>query len=260
MDSYSRRPPALTPAEAVQAPTRAAADADRMLRRLLPYPSAGETLSSLAIPLRSPRGGSAPEIPSRIVAPEAAGSQAATAISEAASILDEEMAKGVLAARGAKQTSRYGDADPSRTVVRQVHDVIDNIAAMWPSLQGAPTAWPGASALSASGMEQPLPELKAASAVRPGQRARISMTLCNKEAHAVRLTPMATDLLGCGGGRISSQLVDIVPREIRLDAGAQEEIQIAIAVPLECAPGSYAGLLVVGGVDDLRALIAITVT
>ena len=198
-------------------------------------------------------------IPARIVAPEATGSQAATAISEAASILDEEMAKGVLAARGARQMSRYGDVDPSRTVVRQVHDVIDNIAAMWPSLQGAPTAWPGALAPAAGGVDPSLPELRPASAVRPGQPARISMTLCNKEAHPVRLTPMATDLLGSGGGRISSQLVDIVPSEIRLDAGAQEELQIAIAVPLECAPGSYSGLLVVGGVEDLRALIAITV-
>ena len=258
MDSYYGRLPG-RPAERVQTATRTAAAADRMLRRLLPYPSAGDTLSSLAIPLRSPRGGRAPEVPAPIVAPEAAGPQAATMVSEAASILDEEMAKGVLAARGAKQTSRYGDADPSRTVVRQVHDVIDNIAAMWPSLQGASTAWPGALAPAAGGVEPSLPELKPASAVRPGQRARISMTLCNKEAQAVRLTPMATDLLGCSGGRISSQLLEIVPREIRLEAGAQGEIQIAIAVPLECVPGSYVGLLVVGGVEDLRALIAITV-
>ena len=80
------------------------------------------------------------------------------------------MAKGVLAARGANQFPGYRDADPSSAVLRQVHDVIDNIARIWPSIQGASTQWPGASVATANnGDEEALPNLKPASVLRPGQ-------------------------------------------------------------------------------------------
>ena len=261
MDSYRRQPQEGTPAESLQAPVRAAADdVGRLPRRLLPYPSSGDTSSSLAIPLLSPRGSRAQEAPAPNAVLTAAGPQAATIISEAASILDEEMAGGVLAARGARQTSRYTGSDSSSTVLRQMHDLIDNMAAIWPSLQGASTLWPGASEPAASAVEhEPLAELKPASALRPGQRATISMTLCNKESRSVRLVPAATDLLGSTGGRISSQLLEFVPREIRLEPREQKEMEIAATIPPETVPGCYSGMLVVSGVNYLRALIAITV-
>jgi hypothetical protein len=185
---------------------------------------------------------------------------AATIVTEAAAILDEEMARGVLAARDATDSPRGRHSDHA-DLVRQVHDVIDNLATAWPSLQGAASPWSNVSEAPACNVDDdPLPELKPASAVRPGQRAMISMLLCNKESRSVRLVPAATDLVGAGGGRIPSHLLEFVPREARLEAGQQQDAQIAVTIPRECAPDCYYGLLVVSGADALRAVIAITVT
>ena len=50
-----------------------------------------------------------------------------------------------------------------------------------------------------------------------------------------------------------------MPEEVRLEPGEQKELQVRIAVPVESALGCYVGLLVVAGVDYLRALITIEV-
>jgi hypothetical protein len=260
VEYYRRQPPDRTPQATPEAVTNAAVDqAGRLLRRLLPFPSSADA-SALLTPLMQVRRNLIPQsmVPGEI--PPAAVQQAASIVSDAAAILDEEMAKGVLAARRVNQSPHYRDADQSHAVLRQVHDVIDNIARIWPSLQGASTQWPGASvAAAASGDDEALPNLKPASVLRPGERGTISMMLCNKEDRSVRLTPISTDLISSTGGRISSQLLEFVPAEIRLDPGEQREMQGRIAVPVESVLGCYVGLLVVTGVDYLRALITIEV-
>ena len=171
------------------------------------------------------------------------------------------MAKGVLAARGVNQTPHPGDADRSNAVLRQLHDVVDSIARIWPSLQGATAQWPGplASAATTGREPEPLPNVKPAAAIRPGQRGTISMMLCNKESRPVRLTPLSTDLISSTGGRIAWQLLEFVPGDLRLEPGEQKEVQGRIAVPIECAVGRYMGILTVIGVDYLRALITVDV-
>jgi hypothetical protein len=260
VDDYRRQPPGQTPAENPEATTQVAVDnAGRLVRRLIPFPSSADA-SSLQIPLLPMGRNLIPQSLAPGEIPPAAGPQAATIVSEAASILDEEMAKGVLAARGANQFPQYRGADQSSTVLRQVHDVIDNLARIWPSLQGAAAPWPGAPVAAANnGDDEALPNLKPASVLRPGQRGTISMTLSNKEDRSVRLIPISTDLIGSTGGRISSQLIEFVPGEVRLEPGEQREVQGRIAVPDESAAGCYIGLLVVIGVDYLRALITIEV-
>jgi hypothetical protein len=76
-----------------------------------------------------------------------------------------------------------GAADPGNLVLRQVHDVVDRIAAAWPVLRGVVPNAP----LHCS---QPL------ATVGAGQRAIISMAVCNSENRSVRLVPAATDPLG----------------------------------------------------------------
>jgi len=85
------------------------------------------------------------------------------------------------------------------------------------------------------------------------------MTLRNTEDRPVRLTPISTDLISSTGGRISSQLFEFVPGELRLEPGEQKEMQGRITVPVESASGCYVGILVITGVDYLRALITIEV-
>ena len=85
------------------------------------------------------------------------------------------------------------------------------------------------------------------------------MTLCNSESRPVRLVPASTDLLGSRGGRIASSLLEFVPSELSLEPREQRDLAISTVVPAETAPGCYSGLLVVRGVDYLRALITIEV-
>lgn len=228
-----------------------------LLRRLLPFPSSSDDASSLQIPIgQLSKRLAPPDLATGAVAP-VTGQSAATIVSEAAAILDEEMARGVLAARGVSQPSDHRDADQSRTVLRQLHDVIDQIAQIWPTL---PTTSPAASAPPPNASnDDALPSLRPAFVLRPGQRGTISMTLCNNEDRVVRLVPTSTDLISSGGGRMSGQLFEFAPAELQLAPGEQKEVQGRITVPLESALGCYLGLWVVTGVEYLRALITVEV-
>jgi hypothetical protein len=255
VEYYRRQPPGHAPAKN---PADAAAEqAGRLVRRLLPFPSSPDAPALLA-PLL-PRD-LVPHDASTAANPPVGGQQAATIVSEAAAILDEEMARGVLAARGANQPPYARGSDPTNAVLRQVHELVDNVAQIWPGVLGASARRPDASmAASTGGDHEALPHLKPASVLRPGQRGTVSMMLCNKEDRPVRLAPVSTDLIGSSGGRISSGLVEFAPGEIHLAPEQEREVHGRIAVPPEAAPGRYVGLLVVTGVDDLRALITIEV-
>ena len=125
MENYRPHPPYGTLPENPEPVTSApVANAGGLLRRLLPFPSSDA--SSLQTPLMQMGRNLIPQnmVPAAIA--PAAGQQAATIVSEAASILDEEMARGVLAARGVSQFPGYRDATQSSTVLRQVHEVIDS--------------------------------------------------------------------------------------------------------------------------------------
>ena len=221
----------------------------RTLRQMLPLPG----LSDASVrPERTILDDAIAGV-SRTVMP--AGPQAAPSIvAEAVSVLDEEMARGVLAARDASvPTGGRADANP---VLRQLHDAVDSLARLFPELQGMPGRPSAPPRTTDAGA---LPHVKPPSALRPGQRATVSMTLCNKEERAVRLAPLATDLLGSGGHRLPSALIEFSPREVHLEPGSSTDVEGHLVIPAGTASGSYAGLLVVTGVDYLRALITIEV-
>jgi len=217
-------------------------DIGGFLRRLMPFEGA-EALSGPAVG----------------AVPEAITAQAASIVSQAASILDEEMARGVLAAatRSVAGGSRQ-PGDAVNPVLRQVHELVDRLAAMWPAGQSVP-AFHVPRPASGGGEVDPPSEVRPRTTVRPGQRATISMALRNSEGRAVRLVPAATDLLGSRGGRIAAALLECTPPDVQLEPNESRDIVIAATVPADAAPGCYSGLLVVTGVDYLRALITIDV-
>ena len=255
MEGY-RRPPGAAPGDIQSAARETLDEAGAFLRRLIPFPGT-ESLSPLSLLPWVPQDRTAP--PKAVTAAaDVVGDQAASIVSQAASILDEEMARGVLAARRSADTAPYARSDESHPVLRQVHELVDSIAAMWPT---QPNAQPQRSALSQPGAHDAnsLAELRPRTIVTRGQRATISMTVCNSESSAVRLLPSATDLLGSRGGRIPCSLLEFTPSELRLEPGEQSDLSIGVTVPRDAAPGCYSGLLVVKGVDYLRALITIEI-
>jgi len=256
VEPYQRQPAASWPADSVPGARETVGEATSFLRRLIPFPGA-ETLT--ALPLLSSSGrGSGMQPVAAADAPSAAGQQVASIVSQAASILDEEMARGVLTASRAGAAPSRGYDDASNPLMRQVHELVDNIAAMWSRVENAQAPSYGSSQTTA-GNAEPLADVRPRAAVKPGQRATISMRISNSENRPVRLVAAATDLLGSQGGRIASSLLEFTPAELSLEPGEQRDIAIAVTVPLEAAPGCYSGLLVVRGVDYLRALVTIEV-
>ena len=258
MEGYQRRPRGVALGDSVPGIGETLNEAGDFLRRLIPFPGPEAVPPLSLLPLSGPRR----VVPSNDVAnaiSEIVGQEPASIVSQAASVLDEEMAKGVLAARQSATTAPYGPSNASNPVLRQMHELVDNVAAMWPSLQstaGQRVAAPKATASDADG----LAELRPRATVKPGQRATISMALSNSESRPVRLVPVATDLLGSRGGRIACSLLEFTPQELNLEPQEQRDLQITATVPADATPGCYTGLLVVRGVEYLRALITIEVT
>jgi len=258
VDSY-RRPLQVPLLNSAPDAGQALNEASAFLQRLIPFPGS-ETVAPLSLLPMPALSGVTQSNPVNATA-DIVGEPAASIVSQAASVLDEEMARGVLAARSAGPAAPYGRPDASNPVLRQMHEFVDNVAALWPSLQGAPAQplqrlvgyQPPASDADA------LAEVRPRATVKPGQRATISMTLRNSENRAVRLVPSATDLLGSRSGRIAASLLEFTPSECSLEPQEQKDLTIATTVPGDTAPGCYSGLLVVRGLDYLRALITIEV-
>ncbi len=284
MEGYRRRPLDPIPVDsALPAADAALGEATSQLTRLIPFPGASEAVGALSmlplslagpLPLaHTPRlgvptllgvptehaGSRAPQGPVTGVAPDVVSQQASSLVSEAAAILDEEMARGVLAARGASPAAQYQQPNATNPLLRQMHELAESIARVWPGSTGVAAAGRPAVSQSAGNDLDPLAELRPWSTVRPGQRATIAMALCNKEDRSVRLVPIVTDLLGSRGGRIASSTLELTPAEICLEPQEQKEVGIALTVPADTPPGCYSGVLVARGVDYLRALITIEV-
>ncbi len=229
--------------------------ASRLTRRLIPFPGSESELlpSSLAPVLRGN--------PAQVGGESDAVAQApARIVAEAASILDEEMARGVLSARNLAARPGVQERDGTAPMLRQVHELVDQLAAAWPTLQGAigrggaPAGW-----AQPASTEPPVCELRGRGPVQPGQRASVAMTVSNDESTPLVVTLLLTDLLSANGERIVASNVDVSPPELRLGAGGRQEVHVSVTVPGAAKAGSYTGLVVAKGVDDLRALITIDV-
>lgn len=180
---------------------------DSSLRRLIPF--SGASVLTPSLPAQS---GAALSNPASAVA-DAIGQQAASIVSQAASILNDEMAKGLLGRAGV--TAPPGLTDGSSPVLRQMHEVIDKLAKLWPDLQSGLTPQLPAGSQPATSDTDPLAEVRPRATVKPGQRATISMTVCNSENRRVQLVPIATDLLGSRGGRLRVRFSSSRPRSSR---------------------------------------------
>lgn len=227
------------------------------LSRLMPFPGAGAlSSSSLLSPMMTATGASPVEAVTQAAA-DAGGRYTSSIVAQAASILDEEMARGVTEAHRVADSGSPGLADASHPVLRQVHDLVDRLAAAWPGAQALHHHQP-AGAAPTGDLESP-PTVRPHAVVRQGERALISMTLRNREGQRVRVEPQVTDLIGSREGRIESGRLECSPASCTLEPGEERDLSIALTVPSDARPGEYAGLLVVRGVPGLRALVTIDI-
>jgi hypothetical protein len=257
VDGYQVRVPGMPRGDVESVARQTLDEAGSFLQRLIPFPGS-ETVAPLSLLPMPGQGGGAPQSTPVNATAGIAGEQAASIVSQAAAVLDEEMARGVLDARRSAGTASHPYSSGDSPVLRQMHEFVDNLAALWPNLKTTPLQALAAPQQAPSDADQ-LAEIRPRATVRPGQRAMISMTVRNSENRAVRLVPLATDLLGSRGGRIPCSLLELTPSEVNLEPQEQRDLAIATTIPLDVAPGCYSGLLVVRGLDYLRALITIEV-
>src|SRR5678815_4176147 len=103
----------------------------RTLRQMLPFPGMADALPRMAARTAVDDVVAAASSP---LDPRGASPAASSIVTEAASVLEEEMARGVLAARDAGQPGSYRpDVD---SVLRQLHSAVDGLARLFPELRG----------------------------------------------------------------------------------------------------------------------------
>lgn len=192
---------------------------------------------------------------------------AAALVPEAAAILDEEMAAGMLAAYdartpepGSSKIQSGSGAGNTDEWLRDLHDLVDALGNVLPRLQDYVTNAPGKSAEVRRGLEyESIPVLCPQAPVRPGESARISMKLNNDDAGPVHVALFCTDLFCTSGARIPQRCVTLTPNQLQLGPDAYAEVALEIAVPPASRPGAYCGLMLAAGLSYLRAVIAIEV-
>jgi hypothetical protein len=196
-------------------------------------------------------------------------------VQKAASILEEEIAIGILAAKEIEQkfvdVPGIRSAAPEEVVVRfrkDAHEIVDilmdlvalgtkSVATLTESLvRLEPKDQSIKSAAGSSG----IPTLVVPGVVAPGQLASISMSLENaadKETEEIELH--ASDLVSAEGHRIESGLVQFSPKDLTLGSNSTQQVSISITVPEATPEGAYAGLIQATRMDHLRAVLVIHV-
>jgi hypothetical protein len=230
-------------------------------RRILkPFPLTG--LSDLALPI-------APSLETLDIAatepsePNAAMREASALVGSAASILNADMAAGVLAARQVRADGSTVKNTSNLTgfnfndLLRDAHDFVDAIATVLPKLQSGANSFYGAPKSSAYENHE-LTQLEA-KAVRPGEVAQITIKLHNDNTDTVRLVPNCTALLGSTGHRIGEERLTFSPREARLPPDEFANLTLDIRVPDDCAKGTYSGLVKVTGANYLCVFVTVEV-
>jgi hypothetical protein len=203
--------------------------------------------------------------------------QATVFIQQAASVLEREVAAGIGAARTLEQ--RYVDVDEIRArapdevmqrLRRDAHDVIDIVmdlvAVGVRSVEGlagraVKIVQAGGTATGAAVAPRPeMPTLTPDAAVHPGGTATVEMALENASDDACEVGGFqASDLIAASGARIAAMHVSFAPAPLSIAPNGKARLTVTVHVPDSMRPGTYSGLMMAQQMDQVRALIAVTV-
>ncbi len=194
-------------------------------------------------------------------------------VTRAASILEEEVAAGVAAAKNLE--GRFVDVKSTRASKpeevlprfrRDAHDVVDilmdlvNVATRTVSgitqgvirVSGEPGPGNGSPAPKAS----QVPTLSPAQAGHAGATAELSMALENDgDSPTEEFAFHATDLVNPSGDRIAAAQISFAPESLIIAPHDRAQIAIRIAVPEGVSAGVYTGVLQATRLNQLRAMI-----
>ncbi len=202
-----------------------------------------------------------------------AGHAASRVVQQAASILEEEIARGIVAAQEVER--RFIDvgalrgADANHVMQRfrrDAHDLVDILI----DLVHISARTVGRAITLEAGSRPALPEAKNGvremasidlpGPISPGETADVSLTLTNSDPED---TPPFTfntlGLVSAGGGEIAPEFVRFDPKQVVIEADGEVQLKVSVAVPKDATPGRYTGFLQSTHLDRLCATLSLDV-
>jgi hypothetical protein len=204
-------------------------------------------------------------------------------VQKAASILEEEVAMGIGAAKRIEQ--RFLDvaalrAQPADAVVsrfrRDAHEAVDIILDI---VTAAATTvekragrfvnvTAGRAASTASARQRSAPDesgtrlttVRIKGKVKPRGVGELTMSLENEsDQTTAEFTLHAAELVSASGARIPSDNVSFSPATLSVGPRSSGQVSVKVSVPAKTPPGAYEGLIRATQLDGLRAILSIEV-
>jgi hypothetical protein len=204
-------------------------------------------------------------------------------VQKAASILEEEVALGIGAAKRIEQ--RFLDvaalrAQPADAVMSRfrcdAHEAVDIIldivtaaATTLGDRAGRFINVTAGHATSTTSSRQPsapeesgmrLATVRIKGKVKPGGVGELTMSLENEsDQTTAEFTLHAAELVSASGARIPSDHVSFVPATLSVGPRSSGQVGVKVKIPVKAPPGVYEGLIRATQLDALRALLSIEV-
>ena len=204
-------------------------------------------------------------------------------VQKAASILEEELANGIVAAKEVEKrvidVNAIRNQDQSTLVQRfrtDAHEVVDilldfltialrpvenlsqgtGLAGRQSTAQGAAPPPQAPSAASSSSV----PVLKVPQVLQPGQTATFPMNVENSSSTDTAVFSLfSTDLINESGKRLTDRNISFEPKEIKLAPRQSMQVQTVIKIPKSTQAGTYSGLIQATNHQHIRVVYNLVV-
>lgn len=196
-------------------------------------------------------------------------------VRQAASILEEELAAGIGAAKQIEEklfdVPKMRSGKPEEVMQRFRRDAHEVVDILMDVLQGAASALGGlaeravkirTSTAPASERMEPgkTATVEVPKPVKAGQQVEIPLTLANdSDAATPQFSFFATDFVSGAGDRIPAACAVCNPPLLVIAPHATEKVAVTVAVPEGTPPGVYSGLLQANKLGQLRAVLIVKV-
>lgn len=193
-------------------------------------------------------------------------------VSQASTILEEELAAGIGAAKQIEarlvDVAEMRSTNPDEVMARfrrDAHEVVDIVL----DLLNVPTrslgglvqrisVGDGSPAAVASPSDAPT--IKLPGDVPAGGSATVPFSLENDgDTPTAEFTFQATDLVNADGEKIAASHVTFEPASLTIPAHDRESVTISVEVPKGTAPGVYSGLVLASKLERVRAVLVVSV-
>lgn len=184
-------------------------------------------------------------------------------VQQAASILEGDLSAPLKSAQTVTSPLDLGtrtSSSPSSYsvpgLVSEMHDFVNELA----NLISCKSDLIGDEQEPAISSDTSVPLLHPPHPIHAGERVQFSFKVHNDSAETAQVKFFCTDLYRCEGDPLPRHAISIAPHTLSLAPDAIDSIMISIQLPQNLANGEYAGLLMVSGLSDLKAVISLVIT